>query len=125
MDIIQHDGGFTIKKGQVILISIYAMGRNDSYFPNANDFIPERWERPHTTGKLKGVSNSFASLPFGFGSRSCIGKKMAEQQMEYFLEQFFKKFMLTTKSDDNDEVEMVMKLIGMPNRKIVFKITRK
>ena len=101
------------------------MGRNDSYFPNANDFIPERWERSDKHGKLKGVSNSFASLPFGFGSRSCIGKKMAEQQMEYFLEQFFKRFMLTTTTNDDNQVEMAMKLIGIPNRKIVFKITRK
>ena len=118
----QH--GYTIKKGQIVLISIYAMGRNDSNFSNADNFIPERWERSQD-GKLKGVSNSFASLPFGFGSRSCIGKKMAEQQMEYFLEQFFKRFTLTTTTNQEQQVEMAMKLIGMPNKKIVFKITRK
>ena len=109
--------GYQIEAGQLILMSLYSMGRDEKYFPEADQFKPERWTRIETNKKLKaGVAHPFASLPFSFGVRSCIGKKMAECQMEYFLKEFFKRFRLET----GDSVEMKMKLIGLPDRKIKF-----
>lgn len=57
----------------------------DKYFPKANEFIPERWLR-ETKGELsyKNV-NPFVSLPFGFGPRSCIGRRFAQLEMETIL----------------------------------------
>ena len=111
--------GYEIMEGQLVLISAYAMGRDVSNFPNPDNFQPERWLRKSNNGKI----NSFASLPFGFGSRSCIGKKMAEQQMEYFLEQFFKNFNLHCVNDQ--PVKMIMRMIGLPDVKILFNIKLK
>ena len=56
---------------------------SDKYFPQAKRFIPERWIR---NGKenpfMYKNSNPFVSLPFGFGPRSCIGRRLSEIEME-------------------------------------------
>ena len=54
-----------------IFISNYNMGRDESIYPNANSFFPERWLREN---KAEEEINPFASLPFGYGARACIGK---------------------------------------------------
>lgn len=60
--------------------------QNDTkYCPKADDFIPERWIKGDPLfdeTKMKG-NNSFIYLPFGFGPRSCIGRRFAE--MEIFI----------------------------------------
>ena len=54
-----------------ILLSNYNMGRDESIFPNANSFMPERWLREN---KEEDEIHPFTTLPFGFGARSCLGK---------------------------------------------------
>jgi len=63
-------------------MSIYSSGRNNSYFPNANLFMPERWNRNETKNE---VIDPYASLPFGHGKRACIGRRLAEAQMYILL----------------------------------------
>lgn len=57
------------------------MSMSEKYFPKAEEFIPERWLRS-TTGSLsyKNV-NPFVSIPFGFGARSCVGRRLAELEL--------------------------------------------
>ena len=101
-----------------MLISLYSMGRHPNYFENPDQFMPERWTR--TNNKLTGVAHPFASLPFSFGVRSCIGKKLAELQMEYFLDELFAKCRLKC---TNDNVQMTMRLIGLPDQPLRFERT--
>lgn len=58
---------------------------SEQYFPKAKEFIPERWLRG-TTGPLsyKNV-NPFVSVPFGFGARSCVGRRLAELELHIAL----------------------------------------
>ena len=46
------------------------MGRISQNFPEPECFLPERWSREN---KDK-LPNMFASLPFGFGARMCLGE---------------------------------------------------
>ena len=57
----------------------YAMGRMEEHFENPEEYNPHRW-----LSDEKGVSK-FASLPFGFGARMCIGKRIAELQLKMSL----------------------------------------
>ena len=60
-----------------------AMGVMDKFFPQPDQFIPERWlrdERAHDTSTWKHDS-AFVSLPFSAGLRACPGKRFAEQAL--------------------------------------------
>jgi cytochrome P450 len=65
-------GGVSVPKGHVILISIYATHRDPRFFPEPDAFRPERW--------LDGLEKRLprgAFMPFGMGSRKCIGSSFA------------------------------------------------
>ena len=58
-----------------------SMTFDERFFPKPKEFIPERWLRD-TTGELaKGKQYPFATKPFGFGPRSCIGQRFAENEI--------------------------------------------
>ena len=54
------------------------MGQLDEYFPNAQAFIPERWIKGDPK---ESQHHSYTLLPFGFGTRMCIGRRLAELEM--------------------------------------------
>ena len=60
------------------------MGRDSRYFQDPNSFRPERWLRNCKT-KQHQVQEPNAFLPFGVGVRSCIGRRVAEMQMQFLL----------------------------------------
>lgn len=53
-------------------------GQLEEYFPDHQKFIPERWIKGHP---LESQHHSYALLPFGFGTRMCIGRRLAELEM--------------------------------------------
>lgn len=63
-------GGWRIRRGAALLISQLVIHRNARYFPEPERFLPERW--------LDGAEPPpFAYLPFGAGSRKCLGDQFA------------------------------------------------
>ena len=61
--------GYPLKKGDRVALSIYATHRQASVFAQPLVFDPDRW---HSVRPSK-----FAYLPFGFGTRYCIGAGVA------------------------------------------------
>jgi len=61
--------GYPLKKGDRVALSIYATHRQADVFTQPLEFDPDRWDtvRP----------SKFAYLPFGFGTRYCIGAGVA------------------------------------------------
>lgn len=54
----------------------------DRYFKKPKQFLPERFLRT-TEGELSNKTvHPFAMMPFGFGSRSCIGMRLAQMEVE-------------------------------------------
>lgn len=63
--------GYFIPKNTIVECNSYSMHRLDeSTFPNADEFIPERWLDPE--GKTDRQRLFFA---FGLGPRTCIGRQ--------------------------------------------------
>lgn len=58
------------------MINSHALGSNEEYFDDGKQFKPERWLREH------GTINPFAHVPFGIGKRMCIGRRLAELQLQ-------------------------------------------
>ncbi|GAB1295640.1 25-hydroxyvitamin D-1 alpha hydroxylase, mitochondrial [Apodemus speciosus] len=64
----------------------YATSRDPVQFRDPNSFNPARWlgEGP--------APHPFASLPFGFGKRSCLGRRLAELELQMALSQILTHF---------------------------------
>ena len=77
-DIIYHAGFFF---QTLVALNMRHMSLDDRFFPRPTEFIPERWLR-ETTGELaKGKQFPFATKPFGFGPRACLGQRFAENEI--------------------------------------------
>ena len=54
------------------------MSQMEEYFPNPKEFLPERWIKGHPQ---ESKPHPYVMLPFGFGTRMCIGRRLAELEM--------------------------------------------
>ncbi|CAM2100669.1 cytochrome P450 27C1 [Caretta caretta] len=81
-------GGYLIPKGTQLALCHYATSYEEENFPMANDFRPERWLRKDNTDRV----DNFGSIPFGYGIRSCIGKRIAELEIHLALIQLLQNF---------------------------------
>uniref|UniRef100_A0A670YKF6 Cytochrome P450 family 27 subfamily B member 1 n=1 Tax=Pseudonaja textilis TaxID=8673 RepID=A0A670YKF6_PSETE len=61
--------------GTLITLCHYATSRDETYFSDPNSFQPERWLHKNAS------HHPYASIPFGFGKRSCIGRRIAELEV--------------------------------------------
>ena len=66
-------GGYEVPKGALVLLSPYITHRDARFWENADEFIPERWEKL----SVKEAGNKFIYFPFSKGVRSCIGESFA------------------------------------------------
>ncbi|KAG7204439.1 hypothetical protein KM043_004876 [Ampulex compressa] len=67
--------GYRVPKGVHVVFQHYVISNLEKYFPRSGDFLPERWMNN------EGVRHNFASLPFGYGRRMCLGRRFAELEM--------------------------------------------
>ncbi|KAI7815337.1 cytochrome p450 [Rhyzopertha dominica] len=75
--------GYQIPKGSNLLsMHLTLSTATNKYFPRASEFLPERWLR-ETEGELSHKNvHPFVYMPFGFGVRTCIGRRFAPMEME-------------------------------------------
>ncbi|KAG6461827.1 cytochrome P450 9e2 [Manduca sexta] len=66
------DKDFICRKGQSLVIPVWALHRDPQYFPNPDKFDPERF-----SDENKHNIKPFTYLPFGLGPRNCIGSRFA------------------------------------------------
>jgi cytochrome P450 len=66
-------GGYPIPRDALIILSPYITHRDQRFWENADEFIPERWEKQ----SIKEAGNKLIYFPFSKGVRSCIGESFA------------------------------------------------
>lgn len=78
-----------------VLMPTSLMMTDEQIFKNALSFEPERWLRDAAgnTAPTKAL-NPFAYLPFGFGSRSCVGRRLAEMEIQILMTRYVLLFFL-------------------------------
>lgn len=70
--------GYTIHKGNQVLINAWSIGRNPSFWDKPTSFLPERFmglSAPDFKGR------DFEYLPFGAGRRICPGLPLANRMI--------------------------------------------
>ncbi|CAG7922134.1 unnamed protein product [Penicillium olsonii] len=77
--------GFYIPGGLTAATQSYSLHRDPAIFPDPERFYPERWESP--TKEMKD-----ASLPFGGGSRICLGIHLARIELRLATALFYRTF---------------------------------
>jgi cytochrome P450 len=70
-------GGYTVPKGAYVNYCSWASHRIPMFFPEPEAFIPERFTRERKAALPRG-----AYVPFGGGSRICIGKRFGQTEVK-------------------------------------------
>ncbi|KAI0466042.1 cytochrome P450 [Xylaria cf. heliscus] len=97
--------GYHIPAGYTVAAQNYSLHRDPTAFPDPEKFDPSRWENP-----TQAMKDAF--MPFGAGSRICIGLHLARMELRLGVARFFKAFpnaRLSTREGMSEE-EMAPKL---------------
>ncbi|KAL0883705.1 hypothetical protein ABMA27_015823 [Loxostege sticticalis] len=84
--------GYLLPKGTHVSFVHQTMAIQDKHFPKPKEFLPERWIVSKDDPLYHGNAHPFANMPFGFGVRSCIGRRIAELEIETFLARAIQNF---------------------------------
>lgn len=78
-----------VKRGVQVVIPAFALQRDEKYYPNPDQFVPERFNAENSAGK------SFVDrpyMPFGEGPRVCIGIRLGKMQSKVGLVLMLKNY---------------------------------
>ncbi|MBX3303702.1 MAG: cytochrome P450 [Nitrospira sp.] len=64
-------GGLSLPEGAFVLVGTYNLHRHPDFWPNPEQFRPERWLNGERS------SSRYAYMPFGAGPRTCVGLHFA------------------------------------------------
>ncbi|MBP2325061.1 cytochrome P450 [Kibdelosporangium banguiense] len=87
-------GRWTLPKGAAIIVSISLLHENESVFPNARKFDPSRFvgARP----------DLYQWIPFGGGTRRCLGAAFANMEMNVVLRTMLRDFTLIPTAEGDE-----------------------
>lgn len=108
--------GYQMPKDTLVIMSLYTIGRDPKYFKEPEVFMPERWLRTDSNRNDLTMMQQ-ASLPFAMGARSCIGRKIAEVQLQLALAYLVRNFDIKL-CDERANVEMVLKMVAVPKEPV-------
>ncbi|XP_028983999.1 cytochrome P450 11B, mitochondrial [Betta splendens] len=88
---------YHVPAGTLVQVCLYPLGRSTEVFQDPQRFEPERWcsKGPAADG------SSFRSLAFGFGARQCVGRRIAENEMQLLLMHILLSFHLSVPCTDD------------------------
>ncbi|KAH7088039.1 cytochrome P450 [Paraphoma chrysanthemicola] len=105
--------GYWIPGGTEVQTQAYSMHRNPAIFPDPERFDPSRWETP-----TKDMNDAW--MPFGGGSRVCLGLNLAKYMIRSATAKFFRAFpnarVSTRDGFSDDDMEMVIYAVMYPKK---------
>ena len=78
-EVIEDDqiDGYTVKKGESVMVSPYLLHRNKDLWKNPDTFDPDRFDND--------LPHKYAYFPFGGGPKLCIGMGLSIMEMQIIL----------------------------------------
>nr|ACD44945.1 11beta-hydroxylase [Micropogonias undulatus] len=96
---------YHIPAGTMVQACLYPLGRSVEVFEEPQRFDPGRWAE-------KGEGTGFRYLAFGFGARQCVGRRIAENEMQLLLMHILLSFHLSVSS--SEDIKTMLTLILQP-----------
>lgn len=87
--------GYSLKRGSILAVPVYAMHRNEEWYPEPESFLPERWLNDST----KNIPKQ-AFMPFGGGKRVCIGEHFSRYELMTLLAYIYRTLASTLPEKD-------------------------
>ncbi|KAI4477577.1 hypothetical protein M0804_012694 [Polistes exclamans] len=90
---LQNDSiicGYKVPKGVQVVFPTVVTGNMEEYVEDAKTFKPSRWLKTSVDQKF----HPFASLPYGYGARMCLGRRFADLEMQVLLAKLIRSYKL-------------------------------
>uniref|UniRef100_A0A8C2XLW9 steroid 11beta-monooxygenase n=1 Tax=Cyclopterus lumpus TaxID=8103 RepID=A0A8C2XLW9_CYCLU len=92
---------YHIPAGTMVQACLYPLGRSAEVFQEPHRFDPGRWGSSREDGQKGEGAGGFRSLAFGFGARQCVGRRIAENEMQLLLMHILLNFHLSVSSSED------------------------
>ena len=102
--VLQEDctlGGVSMARGAHVLADLYGMGQDERYWREPREFLPDRW-------KNRSDIDPFSYIPFGVGPRMCIGRRLAEVEMQLITAQLCRDYRLHLLQEPESSLEVMV-----------------
>uniref|UniRef100_A0A8C3QLC3 Cytochrome P450 3A n=1 Tax=Cyanoderma ruficeps TaxID=181631 RepID=A0A8C3QLC3_9PASS len=109
--------GVTIPKGVVVTIPPYVLHRDPEYWPNPDEFRPERFSKEN-----KESIDPYTYLPFGAGPRNCIGMRFALLTLKVAIVSLLQHFTFQTCKDTPIPIKLSSVGLLTPEKPIILKL---
>ncbi|XP_077433077.1 cytochrome P450 11C1 [Vanacampus margaritifer] len=111
---------YNIPAGTLVQACLYPMGRSAEVFDDPLTFDPARWARMREEKAYGGAA--FRSLAFGFGTRQCVGRRIAENEIRLLLMHILLNFHLSVSSSQDIDTKLTLILQPESPPRITFRI---
>lgn len=112
--------GYQVPKGVQAVFPTIVTGNMEEYVTDAATFRPERWLKPQHGG-VPGKLHPFASLPYGYGARMCLGRRFADLEMQILLAKLLRNYKLEY---NHKPLDYAVTFMYAPDGPLRFKMTR-
>ncbi|CAO1351187.1 unnamed protein product [Diamesa serratosioi] len=114
--------GYQIPKGLDIVMALQLLAYDENQYVQSKTFIPERWLKDNTDPKCPHSKDAhpFSYLPFGFGPRMCVGRRLAELEIEVVVARMIRSYDLAWNYED---MKIKSVLVNIPDSEMKFQMT--
>lgn len=115
--------GFLFPKNTQFVLCHYVVSRDPSVFPEPESFQPQRWLKKRAAD-TSGIQHPFGSVPFGYGVRSCLGRRIAELEMQLLLSRLIQQYEVVL-APGMGEVKSVARIVLVPSKKVSLRFLQR
>ncbi|XP_061008306.1 cytochrome P450 3A24-like [Dama dama] len=109
--------GVSIPKGTAVTVPISVLHRDPEFWPEPEEFRPERFSK-----KNKDSINPYVYLPFGSGPRNCIGMRFAIMNMKLAVVRILQNFSFKPCKETQIPLKINSQGLLRPEKPIVLKV---
>ncbi|CAN6580468.1 unnamed protein product [Malus baccata var. baccata] len=113
--------GYHIPANTRVLVNVWKIHRDPKFWPDANEFRPERFFTTHSDIDVKG--QDFELIPFGSGRRMCPGIALALRIMPLTLASLLHGFEIATPTGEPVDMRESMEFTSQRNSQLEVLLT--